>query len=306
MNARSWSVSIGSLLLVFAAISVPAAASRIVRQSPDSEVARIQQHLLGAEALLSSARTDGVSSAQLRARRVHMERLATYRAVGRFPHNHDVPGRRAPVFVDEHGTQCAMGYLIAQSGRMDIVELVARTRNNATVVELTADQTIGPALLAWLEEAGLSVREAQRVQPAYEDEPKPHLVTGDPDRFVTGQFASASASLGLLNFVALGMNVGNATRGSASKWPIMLGVASGAASVGLGAANAKYEGGRQTIGIIDIAVGSAAIAASTWSLLASRPAPSLAFRIPGSEVVLKPSAGISRRLGPTLSLGGTF
>lgn len=302
MNARGWSVSIGSLLLLIASASVPATATRISRQSPEHEVARIQQHLAGAEALLASASTDRMTTAQLRARRVHMERLASYRAAGRFPHNHDVPGRRAPVFVDEHGTQCAMAYLIAESRRADIVELVARTRNNATVVELAADPTIGPILLAWLEGAGLSVGEAQRVQPTYGH----GIIYADRDEFVTGTFASASASIGLVNFVTLGMNARGAVNGTASKLPVVLGFVSGAANVGLGAANARFEGDRRTLGIVDIAVGSASIAASAWSLLASRPAPSLAFRFPGSDVVLRPSAGFHRRVGPTLSLGGNF
>jgi len=302
MNARGWLIGIGSLLLVFATSSLPAGASRILRQSPDPEVARIQQHLVGAEALLAGANTEGKSAAQLRARRAHMERLASYRAAGRFPHNHDVPGRRAPVFVDEHGTQCAMAYLIAQSGRADIVELVARTRNNASVTELAADKVIGPALLAWLDEAGLTVGEAQRVQPSYGYD----IIFADRDEFVTGTFASASASLGLVNLITSGMNARSAVNHNASKWPVILGFASGAANVGLGAANAKFEGDRRTLGIADIAVGSASIAASAWSLLASKPAPSLAFRFPGSGVVLRPSAEVDRRLGPSLSIGGNF
>lgn len=301
MNARGWLVGIGSLLLVVATCSVPAGASRIVPQSPNSEIARIQQHLLGAEALLARAKTGGMSAAQLRARRVHRERLASYRASGRFPHNHDVPGRRVPVFVDEHGTQCAMAYLIAQSGRADIVKLVARTKNNATVVELAADRTIGPILLAWLEGAGFSVGEAQRVQPSY-----PFDAKGTPDDRVTGPFASASASLGLVSVVSVGMNVGDAIGHRRSRWPVVLGFLAGGANVGLGAANARYEGERRGLGIANVAIGSVSIAASAWSFLASKPAPSLAFRFPGSEVVLRPSADIDRRLGPTLSLGGSF
>jgi hypothetical protein len=195
-----------------------------------------------------------------------------------------------------------MAYLIARSGRGDIVDLVARTRNNATVTELAADEVIGPALVAWLAKAGLTVAEAQRIQPAYDD----WTVKADPDKFVTGDFAFASGSLTLVNMAMLGMNAGNALGGRASGWPAIVGFAGGAAHIGLGAANARYEAGRRTLGIIDIAVGSASIAASAWSIVASKPAPSLAVRIPGSTVVVRPSVGMHRRLGPSLSIGGNF
>jgi len=302
MIPRGWSVSIGSLLVVLATCSAAAESARVVRHSPDPEIARIQEHLIGAEALLAKANVDRMPAPQRAARRVHMARLAAYRATGRFPHNHEVPGRRAPCFVDAHGTQCAMAYLIAESGRLDIVELVARTRNNATVTELAADEVIGPALAVWLGEAGLTVAEAQRIQPAYDD----WAVKADPNKFVTGDFAFASGSLALVNLAMLGMNAGSALDGRASRWPAIVGFASGAANVGLGAANARYEAGRRTLGIIDIAVGSASIAASAWSMVASKPAPSLGIRIPGSDVVVRPSVAMDRRLGPRVSFGGSF
>jgi len=301
MSPRGALLRIASLLLVFAAGSGLAEAPPIAEHSAKSEVARVQRHLRGAEALLASAKTHGMSETQRAARRIHMERLAAYRAAGRFPHNHEVPGRRAPCFVDKHGTQCAMAYLIARSGRTDIVDLVARTRNYATVVELAADEVVGPALLAWLEDAGLSVEEAQRVQPTYPYQ-FPH-----PERRITGQFASASGSLGLVNLVTLGMNAGSAVRHRGPRWPAILGLASGAASIGLGAANTNYEGERRTLGFVDIALGSASIAASAWSMIASRPAPSLDFRLPGSDVLLRPSVGMNLRLGgPGAAIRGTF
>ena len=56
-----------------------------------------------------------------------------------------------------------MAFLVAASGRHDIVERIRATRNNARIRELTDDT----ALVAWLAEAGLTVAEAARIQPAY-------------------------------------------------------------------------------------------------------------------------------------------
>ena len=123
---------------------------------------------------------------------------------------------------------------------------------------------------------------------------------------MTGQFASASGSLALFNLATLGVNVGDAVHNRTPRWPALLGIASGAANVSLGAANAGFRGERRSLGILDIAVGSASIAAGAWSLVASRRAPSLEFRLPGSGFALRPSAGVDRGLGPGLSIGGSF
>ncbi|MFN0245539.1 MAG: hypothetical protein ACKV2T_01440 [Kofleriaceae bacterium] len=56
-----------------------------------------------------------------------------------------------------------MAHLIEQSGDRELVERVARTRNNAFVRELAADL----ALRAWLEHVGLTAREAAQIQPSY-------------------------------------------------------------------------------------------------------------------------------------------
>jgi hypothetical protein len=55
--------------------------------------------------------------------------------------------------------------LLARSGRRDLVDKVAATRNNAYIPELAND----PELVAWLEASGLSLEEAARIQPSYRD-----------------------------------------------------------------------------------------------------------------------------------------
>ncbi|HEX7336720.1 MAG TPA: nuclear transport factor 2 family protein, partial [Gemmatimonadales bacterium] len=79
------------------------------------------------------------------------------------------PDRAMPFFRDSDGVPCAMAYLIDRSGRADLVDRVALTRNNAFIAELADD----PDLRAWLDSAGLSVAEAARIQPGYAPNVKP-------------------------------------------------------------------------------------------------------------------------------------
>ncbi|MGC4046514.1 MAG: hypothetical protein QM758_22200 [Armatimonas sp.] len=127
------------------------------------EVARIQQHLLGAEALCRSRNFSQLTPTQRQARATHLKRLAAYRERGVFPKNEAVATGRVPVFRDRYGTLCAMGYLIEKSGRHDLVDKVARTRNLATIHQLADD----PALVRWLSDNGISLEEAARIQPTY-------------------------------------------------------------------------------------------------------------------------------------------
>lgn len=69
-----------------------------------------------------------------------------------------------PFFRDGRGALCAMAYLIQRSGRRDLVDRIALTRNNAFIAELADD----PELRVWLDSVGLSAAEAARVQPTYQ------------------------------------------------------------------------------------------------------------------------------------------
>ncbi len=131
----------------------------------DAEVARVRAHLIGAEALLDARDVSALTPAQRAARARARERLRAYREAGVFPHNHDFPTHRVPYFIDAHGTRCAMAHLVESSGGGAYVQSVAGTRNNATVHELAGD----PELVAWLEDNGLTLAEAARIQPTYED-----------------------------------------------------------------------------------------------------------------------------------------
>ncbi len=156
------------------------------RPDPDSEVDRLQKHFATVEQELLVRDVSDLTEAQRAARQRNIEVLREYAHAGVFPHNHDF-SERTPYFRDEHGTLCAMAYLIERSGRGDLVDKVERTANNAYIPELARD----PELLAWLDENGLTVAEAARIQPAYGPMPPEEAPKNGP----AYEIASAGATL---------------------------------------------------------------------------------------------------------------
>ena len=127
------------------------------------ERVRLRRHFREVLAELRARDVSQLSEAQRRARARLIAELEGYAAAGRFPHNHCVPGRRVPVFVDGHGTRCAMAHLIESTGHAALVARVAASRNLAWIHEIAADAE----LQRWLDACGLSAAEAGRIQPSY-------------------------------------------------------------------------------------------------------------------------------------------
>ena len=147
----------------------------------EAEVARIRAHFDSVVTELRAAWPRGLSQAQMEARWESIRWLEEYRAAGVFPHNHERPGRDVPIFVDPHGTPCAVAYLMARSGAGPVVEDVVRHANQALVPDLGGDAQ----LLAWLDRRGLTLAEAARIQvPGYigqplEPAPQPSSYAGE-------------------------------------------------------------------------------------------------------------------------------
>ncbi|HEX8359094.1 MAG TPA: hypothetical protein VF613_03180 [Longimicrobium sp.] len=215
------------LLLLLTAALAPAAHAT----PPDAawrtrETARIQAHLLGAERLMETRDVSHLSADQREARGRALAALRRYRAAGRFPHNHQRP-ERTPVFVDEHGTPCAMAYLIAESGSRALVERVAATANLARIRELASD----PELTGWLRANGMTVAEAARVQPAYGGE---GVVGPTSDEFVA-PYAVASGVTTAANVGLMYLNHRASTPGWHRTWG-GIGILGGALQTAMGAA----------------------------------------------------------------------
>lgn len=126
------------------------------------EPGRVRRHLAEAERA-ARARQVVLEPSRALNRRLLLDELRRYRKRGRFPRNHDLRTRTAPVFIDAHGARCAVAHLMEISGLGDLVRHIARTDNHARVRELARF----PELREWLAVAGLSLGEAARIQPSY-------------------------------------------------------------------------------------------------------------------------------------------
>ena len=130
------------------------------------QVARLRAHFDSVDAELRHAKALQFTPSLRTARTTLIGWLQEYRDAGAFPRNDRFPELAMPFFRDGHGALCAMAYLIERSGRRDLVDRVALTRNNAFIAELAND----PELRVWLDSVGLTVTEAARIQPTYAPE----------------------------------------------------------------------------------------------------------------------------------------
>ena len=156
-----------ALVIMIASVGVVLPVAPAPAPAPSSgaaEQARVRAHLAGAEAELRTADTSSLQPAQRARREAVIAELARYRERGAFPRNLDF-AELTPYFIDDRGVRCAMAHLIETFGGAPLVARVAATANNARVAELAAD----PELLAWLDTHGMTVAEAARVQPSYQN-----------------------------------------------------------------------------------------------------------------------------------------
>lgn len=246
------------------------------------EVARIRRHLVGAETLIRSRDLSALTAAQRGARERRVAELRSYRLRGVFPHNHGLRDFRTPVFVDEHGTRCAMAYLIDQSGERALVSRIARNRNLARIRDLTGD----PSLVAWLERNGLTLAEAARIQPAY-----------DGSMYETDSRTSSSVWAvvgGAVGATGVAVNVSTAESQNARNTRGLLGVACGLLGAGLGVPALFEDGAVRALGALDIAVGVASFGLGIRQLNASGGARPPAAAHGAAPAIWRDGRGVTR------------
>ena len=125
------------------------------------EQQRIRTHLRYVEQQLRAKDVSHLAP-QLRERRQQMlDLLRQYRQNGRFPHN-NTSAKRTPCFIDEQGNICAVGYLVAQTAGRKVAEALNQQFQYDRIYEMTA-----PALKAWVQQSGLTLKECAMIQPAY-------------------------------------------------------------------------------------------------------------------------------------------
>jgi hypothetical protein len=240
------------------------------------EVARLRAHFDSVDAELRAPKALQLTTTQRTLSATLIGWLREYRDAGTFPRNDRFPAQAMPFFRDSRGVLCAMAYLIDRSGRRDLVDRVAGTRNNALIRELADDLE----LRAWLDSVGLSVAEAARIQPFY------GLPPGEPeDQAVSADYALTSILVSGASLTTLGLNL--ITPSKSTGWA---GLIAGSIGVIAGAANLDGTEGTDKVAAANMVIGGGAIGAGLYRLLSPRPA-----RIVISPLVI-PTSG-SPRLG---------
>lgn len=162
-----WAAPALALLCVAAPVSLTARAGDAVENAA--------QHYERVERELLEADVSNLSAEQRAARSRMIEDLRAYRTARVFGVNTDFPGARVPYFVDHEGRRCAVAQLLHSTGRDDLVDAVASSANHAYVYDLKDNA----AFLAWLDQVGLSLIDAARIQGPGMPWPRPTEESGE-------------------------------------------------------------------------------------------------------------------------------
>ncbi len=258
-------VIVSSAAIIFALSNPTAVAAAegdvaISRRSDATEVHRIHAHFDSVLRELG-ARPVTMLTAQQRASRDSLVRtLLRYNARGVFPHNYDFPGRPTPYFVDRNtGTLCAVAYLLASTGRRDMVDRVAQANNNVWVAQLAGDS----ALTTWLDQHGLTLAEAARIQVPYVEGPTTSTQQARNVAFIV----ATPFALGGAVFTSVWNGMGNAN----GQYRVVsgLGLTSGVALTGLGTillAKSDLPGAARGVGGAGAALGALTVALSVRAM----------------------------------------
>ncbi|MCD6069117.1 MAG: hypothetical protein K0S33_3943 [Bacteroidetes bacterium] len=122
----------------------------------------IQAHLGAVLPILKNASTQGLSKEQIKMRLHFIEVLSAYREAGKFPQNY-FRAERIPVFIDENGTHCAVGYLMQQSGQEAMAQRISKNYQYAWLKDIQDEN-----LSEWQQASGLSLEELKLIQGAYD------------------------------------------------------------------------------------------------------------------------------------------
>jgi hypothetical protein len=247
------------ILILLAAVTIePGVATATPRASTGdaAEVRRIRAHFDSVLTELAARDVHALPSAQRAQRVTLLHTLRAYRNRGVFPHNYDFPGTATPYFVDRKtGTLCAVAYLLASTGRRDIVDRVASAGNNVWVSALAPDT----AFVRWLEANGLSLAEAARIQ-------VPYVVVETPAQRARNVAFLTAAPIALGGSVIASIwNAGGNADGH-RRLGNVLGLTSGAMAIGMGATLATKPGFPRGIGVASAALGGVSVALASRAI----------------------------------------
>jgi len=279
-------LALASLALVGSSPDLPTTGT----EAPDRrrEVARLRAHFDSVDSELRHAEALHLTPDQRTARVTLVGWLRDYREAGTFPRNDRFPDRPMPFFRDRDGVLCAMAYLIERSGRGDLVDRVASTRNNGFIPELVDD----PDLRAWLDSVGLSVAEAARIQPQYEPPPE----TVPEDDAVSADYALTSIVASGSSLTTLGLNLISSSRSTG--WA---GIIAGSAAIVAGVANLDGTEATEQVATANVIAGTSALAVGLYRLVRPRPARSFESGGENAGTAIRPAV-MPTSDGPRLGL----
>jgi hypothetical protein len=127
----------------------------------DSEAVRMHEHFAYVRALLAARPPTKPELAAQRAK--ILAAFDAYIAKGTTPENEHLPWR-TPVFIDDHHTICAVGYLIEQTAGRELAEKIAARHRYDLLDDIAADM---PEVRDWVAASGLTLEELASIQPAY-------------------------------------------------------------------------------------------------------------------------------------------
>jgi hypothetical protein len=129
---------------------------------PDEEKLRMREHFVAVRARLAAG---APTRPELAARRQAILALFdAYIEHGTTPQN-DHLRWRTPVFIDDKGTICAVGYLIEQTAGRPLAERIAASHRYSFLEQIAEDL---PEVRAWVAESGLTLDELAQIQPGYQ------------------------------------------------------------------------------------------------------------------------------------------
>lgn len=224
-----------------------------------AEVQRIQAHFDSVLVELNASDVSWLTAAQRDHRRALIRTLAAYRNRARFPRNYDFDAP-TPYFVDRQtGVLCAVAHLMESTGRRDIVDRVAAANNNVWVPALRGD----PAFEGWLKEHGITLEEAARIQVPYIGDPiEPAEAPARRSLLLPATGASLAATASAMNLFS--------NRDGHGRIRNVVGLATGAASLGYGAALLTSRDGDRGMAIANVATGALSAFVSGRGILRNR------------------------------------
>lgn len=131
-----------------------------------NDTERIAQHLRLVREHLASHTPEGLSASQATERATLLEALGTYADAGIFPQNYVLPYRN-PIFIDPHGTACAVGQLMIESGHRALAERIDAAMETGYLAEIIADERFSNPVHDWASTHGFTPDELAWIQPGY-------------------------------------------------------------------------------------------------------------------------------------------